>query len=49
MGIFEAGKGDKAQDKGQVNPNKFTNDTDRKQYQAGWNKQREEEARRKKK
>lgn len=47
MGFFGSGKSDKAQNKGQVDPNKFTNDKDRKDYQAGWNKQKEEEAKKK--
>lgn len=48
MSFFDWGKGDKANNKGQVDPNKFSNDKERKDYQAGWNKQKEEEARKKK-
>jgi len=43
MSFFNRGADDKAQNKGQVDPNKFKNDADRKAYQAGYNKQKEKE------
>jgi hypothetical protein len=43
MGLFNRGADDKSQNKGQVDPNKFKSDKERKDYQAGYNKQKEKE------
>ena len=43
MSWFNRGANDKADGKGQADPNKFKDDTSRKNYQAGWNQQKERE------
>jgi hypothetical protein len=48
MGFFNRGAKDKAENKGQVDPNKFKSAEERKQYQAGYNKEKEKEQQKKK-
>jgi hypothetical protein len=48
MSFFNKGANDKAQNKGQVDPNKFKSDKERKDYQAGYSKQKEKEQQKKK-
>ena len=45
MSFFNRGSNDKAQNKGQVDPSKFDNAKDRKDYQAGHNRQQEKQQR----
>lgn len=49
MGWFNRGADDKSQNKGQVDPKKFGSDTERKQYQAGYEKQKQQEQQKKNK
>ena len=49
MSFFNRGANDKAQNKGQADPNKFKSDVERKAYQAGYEKQKEKEQQQKKK
>jgi hypothetical protein len=48
MSFFNRGANDKADNKGQADPNKFKSDKERKDYQAGYNKQKEQEQQKKK-
>ncbi len=48
MSWLNRGAEDKAQNKGQADPNKFKSDKERKDYQAAYNKQKEKEERQKK-
>lgn len=48
MSLFNKGANDKAKNQGQVDPNKFKNDKDRKDYQAGYNTQKQKEQQNKK-
>lgn len=43
MGWFDKGANDASKNKGQQDPNKFDNDKARKDYQAGYKKQQEEQ------
>lgn len=43
MGWFNRGADDKSQNKGQADPNKFKSGKERKDYRAGYNKQKEKE------
>ena len=43
MSWWNKGANDKAQGQGQADPNKFKNDTARKEYQSGYEKQKQQE------
>lgn len=48
MSFFDRGAKDKADNKGPADPNKFKSDKERKDYQAGYNRQKEQEQQKKK-
>jgi len=48
MGLFDKGANDKHDGKGQVDPNKFKNDADRKAYQSGYDWQKKQQEQQKK-
>ena len=49
MSFFNWGANDKAKNQGQADPNKFKSDKERKDYQAGYNTQKQKEQQQKKK
>ena len=48
MSWWNKGADDKSHGRGQDDPNKFKNDTDRKDYQAGYERQKQQEQQQKK-